>query len=87
MSSVPCESTVRVFYSRFHSRFAPGFASDSRSNSISLRRTRSDRFTHRFKANIMHGLTPSHSIPIPTDRPVQARVLGARPSRLTSNNL
>jgi hypothetical protein len=36
MHLVPCESSVRVFYSRFHSRFAPGFTPDSRSNSISL---------------------------------------------------
>ena len=61
------------FYSRFHSRFAPGFAPDSRSTSISLHRTRSRRIAHRFNANIVHGLTPSHSIPIPTDRPFNQR--------------
>ena len=71
----PLEATVRVFYSRFHSRFAPGFAPDSRSTSISLQHTCSDRFAHSFNANISHGLTPSHSIPIPTDRPFKARVL------------
>jgi hypothetical protein len=32
MSPVPCDSTVRVFYSRFTSGFTP----DSRYNSISL---------------------------------------------------
>ena len=73
MSLVPWESTVRVFYSRFHSRFAPGFAPDSRSNSISLHHTSSGRFPHSFNANIAHGPTPSHSIPIPTDRPFKAK--------------
>ena len=48
MSFVPCESTVRVFYSRFHSRFAPGFTPDSRYNTISLSRTRSGRISHSF---------------------------------------
>jgi len=61
------------FYSRFHSRFAPGFAPDYRYNSIALRRTHSDKFTHSFNTNIIHGPTPSHSIPIPTDRPFKAR--------------
>src|SRR4029077_3639246 len=61
MSLVPWESTVRVFYSRFHSRFAPGFAPDSRSNIIALRRTRSGRIAYNFNANIAHGLTPSLS--------------------------
>jgi hypothetical protein len=73
MSLVSWESTVRVFYSRFHSRFAPGFAPDSRSNSISLHHTSSGRFPHSFNANIAHGPTPSHSIPIPTDRPFKAK--------------
>lgn len=58
-----------LFDSRFHSRFAP----DSRSNSISLHHTRSDRFTDSFNANIVQGLTPSHSIPVSTDRPFQAK--------------
>ena len=53
MSPVPCESTVRIVYSRFHSRFAPGFTPDSRSNSIALHHTRSDRFPHSFNANIV----------------------------------
>lgn len=77
MSPVPCEFTVRVFYSRFHSRFhsrsAPGFTPDSRSNAISLHHTRSGRFAHDFKTNIIHGHTPSHLIPIPIDRPFKAR--------------
>jgi len=64
MSLVPWESTVRVFYSRFHSRFAPGFTPDSRSNSIALRRTRSDNLTHSFNAEIVHDLTRSLSPPI-----------------------
>lgn len=61
------------FYSRFHSRFAPGFTPDSRSNSIALHRTRSGRNAYSFNANIVHGLTQSHSIPIPTDRPFKAK--------------
>ena len=61
------------FYSRFHSRFAPGFAPDSRSTSISLNHTRSEEIAHSFNASIVHDLTPSHSIPIPTDRPFKAR--------------
>jgi hypothetical protein len=62
-----------LFYSRFHSRFAPDFAPDSRSHSISLHRTRSGRMAHRFNANIVQGLTPSHSIPVSTDRSFQAK--------------
>ena len=69
MSLVPCEPTGSSFSTP---GFAPGFAPDSKSTSISLHLTRSDRFTHSFNANIAHGLTPSHSIPIPTDRPFQA---------------
>ena len=57
------------FYSRFHSRFAPDFTPDSRSNVIALNRTRLDGISHHFNANIVHGLTPSHSIAISTDRP------------------
>jgi len=57
-----------LFYSRFHSRFAPDFAPDSRFNSISLRHTRSGRIAHRVNANIVHSLTPLHSIPVSTDR-------------------
>ena len=64
---------LELFYPRFHSRFAPGFTPDSRSNSIALRRTHSGNFTHTFNANIVHGLTPSHAIPISTDRPFKAR--------------
>ena len=75
---------VRVLYSRFHSRFAPGFTPDSRSNSIALRRTRLGGIAHNFNANITHGLTPSHSIPISIDRPFKARALGSSPSRLTN---
>ena len=73
MNLVPCDPGFEFFYSRFHSRFAPGFAPDSRSTSIALHRTRSDRFTHSFNANIAHGLTPSHSISISTDRPFKAK--------------
>ena len=62
------------FYSRFHSRFAPGFTPDSRSTSIALNHTRSGEIAHSFNANIAHDPTPSHSIPIPTDRPFKARV-------------
>ena len=65
----------RFFCSRFYSRFAPGFAPDSRSNSISLNHTRSGRIAHNFNLNIVDGLTPSHSIPIPTYRPFKARTL------------
>jgi hypothetical protein len=75
---------LEFFYSRFHSRFAPGFTPDSRSNLITLHHTRSGRFPHSFNVNITHGLTPSHSIPNPTDRPFKARVLGSSPSRLTT---
>jgi hypothetical protein len=75
ISFIPCGAPVRIFYSRFHSRLAPGFTPDSRSNSIALHHTRSDKFTHSFNANIAHGLTPSHSIPISTDRPFKARTL------------
>jgi hypothetical protein len=39
---------------------------------------------YSFNANIVHGLIASHSIPISTDRSFKARVLGSRPSRLTS---
>jgi hypothetical protein len=46
----------------------PGFTPDSRSHSISLHHTRSDRFTHRFNATIVYGLTQSHAIPVSTDR-------------------
>jgi len=49
----------RFFCSRFYSRFAPGFAPDSRSNSISLNHTRSGRIAHNFNLNIVDGLTPS----------------------------
>lgn len=63
----------------------PGFTSDSRSNSISLHRTRSRRVAHHFNANVAHGLTPSHSIPIPTDRHFKARGLGSSPSRPTTS--
>jgi hypothetical protein len=70
MSLVPCEPTGSSFSTP---GFTPGFTPDSRSNSIALHRTCSDRFTHRFNANVVHDLTPSHSIPIPTDRPFKAR--------------
>jgi hypothetical protein len=72
MSLVPCEPTG----SRFSTPgFTPGFAPDSRSNLISLYHIRSGRIAHRFNANVVHGRTPSHSIPIPTDRPFKARPL------------
>lgn len=48
--------------SRFYSRFQ-----------VQLNHTRSGRIARSFNANIAHGLTPSHSIPIPTDRPFKAR--------------
>jgi hypothetical protein len=51
-----------LFYSRFCSRFQ-----------VSLHHTHSGRIAHRFNAHIVHGLTPSHSLPVPTDRPVQAK--------------
>ena len=73
MSLVPWEFTVRVF-------LLTGFTPDSRSNSIALDHTRSDRFPHSFIADIVHGITPSHSIPIPTDRPFKARVLVPQPA-------
>jgi len=44
------------FYSRFYSRFQ-----------IALHHTPSGRVAHRFNANIVHSLTPSHSIPISSD--------------------
>ena len=86
---LPWDSGLRVFYSRFYSRFAPDFTPDTRSALISLNHTRSSRFTHIFDEMIAHGHTPSHPIPVPTDRPFKARVLGSSPSRLTisSNNL
>jgi hypothetical protein len=68
----------------FYSRFAPDFTPDSKSNSIALHHTCSDRFTHRFNASVVHDLTPSHAIPIPTDRPFKARVLGSSSGRLTT---
>lgn len=77
MSLVPWEFTVRVFYSRF----APGFTPDSRSNSIALHHTRLDRFPHSFNANIVYGLTPSHSIHIATNRPFKTK---PEPSAQTS---
>ena len=75
-----------IFHSRFHSRYAPGFTPDPRSTSISLNHTRSGEFTHSFNANVVHDHTPSHSIPIPTDRPFKARALGSSPSRLTTSD-
>ena len=73
MNLVRGSPPFEFFYSRFHSRFAPGFTPDSRSNLIALRRTRSRRIAHHFNVNITHCLTPSHSIPIPTDRPFKAK--------------
>jgi hypothetical protein len=88
MNLLLCDSRVRVFLLPVslpvRSRFAPGFTPDSRSNLIALRRTRSDKFTHYFNANIVHGLTPSHSIPIPIDRPFKARAQGSSSSRVTT---
>ncbi len=46
--------------------FTLGFTPNSRSTSIALNHPRSDRFAHGFNAKIAHGLTPSHSIHIPT---------------------
>lgn len=71
-----------LFYSRCHSRFAPGFAPDSRATSIALPHTRSGRIAQRFNANIAHGLTPSQSIPISTDRLVKAKAEAPAQARL-----
>ncbi len=70
------------FYSRFHSRLALGFAPDSRSNSIALHHIRSGRIAHSFNASIVHGLTPSQSIPIATDRLVKAKAEAPAQARL-----
>ena len=52
------ESSVKI-----HSRFAPGFAPDSKPHLSSLNHTRSGRIVSRFNAIIAHGPTPPHTIP------------------------
>ena len=48
----------------FYSRFAPDFAPDSRSNSISLNHTHSGRIAHGFNASIVHSLSLHLTLPL-----------------------
>jgi hypothetical protein len=81
MRLVPCEPTDSSVSTP---GFAPSVTPDSRSHSISLHHTRSGSIAHRVNATIIRGLTPSHSIPVSTDRPVQAK---AEPSAQGSSRV
>jgi hypothetical protein len=85
MRFAPCESTVRVFYSRFHSRFAPGFTPDSRSNSISLNHSVAcrKRWCDREIGSLCH--TPSSSIALSLGGSSKLRVAGSIPAGRTNH--
>ncbi len=62
MTFVPCESTgFEFFYSRFHSRFAPGFTPDPRSISISLHHS-VESIKRLFDREISHLVTLDHHL-------------------------
>jgi len=49
---------------------------------LNLIHTRSGKIAHSFNANVVHGLTPSHSTPVSTDRPSWAMLLSHHCSHL-----